>query len=115
MKSQFAFLACLAASPAALAQSTGSEAAAPSLPPVTVTLPRGEAPPLAVPASVDVVYGDQLRNANLQVNLSEAMGSVPGLQIQNRQNYAQDLQLSIRGFGARSTFGVRGVRIYVDG
>jgi outer membrane receptor protein involved in Fe transport len=49
------------------------------------------------------------------VNLSEAMGSVPGLQIQNRQNYAQDLQLSIRGFGARSTFGVRGVRIYVDG
>ena len=51
----------------------------------------------------------------MQVNLSESMGSVPGLQIQNRQNYAQDLQLSIRGFGARSTFGVRGVRIYVDG
>ena len=40
---------------------------------------------------------------------------MPGLQIQNRQNYAQDLQLSIRGFGARSTFGVRGVRLYVDG
>jgi hypothetical protein len=38
-----------------------------------------------------------------------------GLQIQNRQNYAQDLQISIRGFGARSTFGVRGVRLYVDG
>ena len=40
---------------------------------------------------------------------------MPGLLVQNRQNYAQDLQLSIRGFGARSTFGVRGVRIYVDG
>ena len=38
-----------------------------------------------------------------------------GLQIQNRQNYAQDLQLSVRGFGARSTFGVRGIRMYVDG
>lgn len=37
------------------------------------------------------------------------------LQIQNRQNYAQDLQLSVRGFGARSTFGVRGIRMYVDG
>ena len=118
MKSQLAFLVCLpclTASPAAVAQDTGDEAPTPSLPPLTVTLPRGAAPPLAVPASVDVVYGDQLRNSNLQVNLSEAMGSVPGLQIQNRQNYAQDLQLSIRGFGARSTFGVRGVRIYVDG
>ncbi|HYP70943.1 MAG TPA: TonB-dependent receptor [Variovorax sp.] len=115
MKPQFALLACLSASPAVLAQNAGSEAPAPTLPPLTVTMPLGAKPPLAVPASVDAVYGDQLRNANLQVNLSEAMGSVPGLQIQNRQNYAQDLQLSIRGFGARSTFGVRGVRIYVDG
>lgn len=40
---------------------------------------------------------------------------MPGLQVQNRQNYAQDLQLSIRGFGSRSTYGVRGLRIYVDG
>ena len=40
---------------------------------------------------------------------------MPGLQIQNRQNYAQDVQISVRGFGARSTFGVRGVRLYVDG
>ncbi|EDH9360591.1 TonB-dependent siderophore receptor, partial [Salmonella enterica subsp. enterica serovar Enteritidis] len=41
--------------------------------------------------------------------------SVPGLQVQNRQNYAQDLQISIRGFGSRSAFGVRGIRLYVDG
>jgi len=115
MKAPIAFLACLAVPPAAFAQNLGIDEPSPTLPPLTVTLPRGSAPPLAVPASVDVVYGDQLRNANLAVNLSEAMGSVPGLQIQNRQNYAQDLQLSIRGFGARSTFGVRGVRIYVDG
>ncbi len=40
---------------------------------------------------------------------------VPGLQVQNRQNYAQDLQLSIRGFGSRSTYGIRGIRLYVDG
>lgn len=50
-----------------------------------------------------------------RVNLSESLGAVPGLQVQNRQNYAQDLQLSIRGFGSRSTYGVRGLRIYVDG
>ena len=43
------------------------------------------------------------------------MGSVPGLQIRDRQNFAQDLQLSVRGFGTRSTFGVRGVRILIDG
>lgn len=40
---------------------------------------------------------------------------MPGLQVQNRQNYAQDLQLSIRGFGSRSTYGIRGIRLYVDG
>ncbi|WP_262250695.1 Plug domain-containing protein, partial [Escherichia coli] len=49
------------------------------------------------------------------VNLSESLTSVPGLQVQNRQNYAQDLQISIRGFGSRSAFGVRGIRLYVDG
>lgn len=55
------------------------------------------------------------RRAAPRVNLSESLGAVPGLQVQNRQNYAQDLQLSIRGFGSRSTYGVRGLRIYVDG
>ncbi len=47
--------------------------------------------------------------------LSESLTGVPGLQVQNRQNYAQDLQLSIRGFGSRSTYGIRGIRLYVDG
>ncbi len=70
---------------------------------------------LDTPAAVSVVQGSDLRNSTPQVNLSESLGSVPGLQIQNRQNYAQDLQMSVRGFGSRSTFGVRGLRIYVDG
>ncbi|HKS33066.1 MAG TPA: TonB-dependent receptor plug domain-containing protein, partial [Enterobacteriaceae bacterium] len=70
---------------------------------------------LDTPAAVSVVNGDEMRQATQQVNLSESLNSVPGLQIQNRQNYAQDLQLSMRGFGARSTFGVRGLRLYVDG
>ncbi|EPR8096682.1 TonB-dependent receptor PqqU [Klebsiella quasipneumoniae] len=70
---------------------------------------------LDTPAAVSVVNGDEMRQAAPRVNLSESLGAVPGLQVQNRKNYAQDLQLSIRGFGSRSTYGVRGLRIYVDG
>ncbi|MFB3941650.1 TonB-dependent receptor PqqU [Klebsiella pneumoniae] len=70
---------------------------------------------LDTPAAVSVVNGDEMRQAAPRVNLSESLGAMPGLQVQNRQNYAQDLQLSIRGFGSRSTYGVRGLRIYVDG
>ena len=85
------------------------------LQPVTVTSTRTDTVVLDTPASVDIVDGIQMRQNRIQVNLSESLNHVPGLQIQNRQNYAQDLQVAIRGFGARSTFGVRGVRLYVDG
>jgi iron complex outermembrane recepter protein len=86
------------------------------LPPVTITATRIEASPFDVPASVDVIDGARLRAAGRpEINLSESLGLVPGVAARDRQNYAQDLQLSIRGFGARSTFGVRGVRLYVDG
>lgn len=70
---------------------------------------------LDTPAAVSVVSGEEMRHAAPRVNLSESLTGVPGLQIQNRQNYAQDLQLSVRGFGSRSTYGVRGIRMYVDG
>lgn len=85
------------------------------LPTVTVTTPRGYLAPFEVPGSVDRVEGEDIRAGRLQSQLSEGLAGVPGLQLQNRYNYAQDLQLSSRGFGARSTFGVRGVRLYVDG
>jgi outer membrane cobalamin receptor len=55
-----------------------------------------------------------IQNNQLQVNLSESLAGIPGVSIQNRWNYAQDLQLSIRGFGARANFGVRGIRLYQD-
>ena len=67
------------------------------------------------PASVDVVPASVIHDAQPQVNLSESLVRVPGVVALNRQNYAQDLQISIRGFGARSTFGVRGLRLYADG
>lgn len=82
---------------------------------VIVTSTRIDTSVLETPASVSVILGEDMRSSNMRVNLSESLGGVPGLQIQNRENYAQDLQVSIRGFGARSTFGVRGLRLYVDG
>ena len=65
--------------------------------------------------SIDLIGQQQIREGQLLVNLSEPLIGVPGVNAQNRQNYAQDLQISVRGFGARSSFGVRGVRLYADG
>jgi iron complex outermembrane receptor protein len=64
---------------------------------------------------VDRIEANEIREGRPQVNLSESLGRVPGIVVQNRQNYAQDLQISSRGFGARSTFGVRGIRLIADG
>jgi iron complex outermembrane receptor protein len=82
---------------------------------VVVTATRMPRPSMEVPASVDRLYADEIRQGRPQVNLSESLGRVPGIVVQNRQNYAQDLQISSRGFGARATFGVRGLRLIADG
>jgi iron complex outermembrane receptor protein len=86
-----------------------------SLQQVVVTATRLEVDPFNVPAAISSVSGEQLRNDALGVNLSDDLQSVPGLLARNRNNYAQDQQISIRGIGANSTFGVRGVRVYQDG
>lgn len=70
---------------------------------------------MEVPASVDRVEAEDIRFARPMVNLSESLNRVPGISVQNRQNYAQDLQISSRGFGGRATFGVRGLRLIADG
>ncbi len=82
---------------------------------VTVTGTRVERLSMEVPASIDRVEAEDIRFARPMINLSESLGRVPGIVVQNRQNYAQDLQITSRGFGARSTFGVRGLRLIVDG
>ncbi|AKJ27962.1 iron transporter [Caldimonas brevitalea] len=83
--------------------------------PVVVTGSRVEARVFDTPYAITVIDAATLRTAGPMVHLSEALTRVPGLLVQNRQNFAQDLQISSRGFGARSTFGVRGVRLYTDG
>jgi iron complex outermembrane recepter protein len=106
----------LAAAPAALAQTSPAGAPAPrELPAVTISVTRTDGRNFETPASVDVVGRAQIEDAKLQVNISEVLGAVPGLVANNRGNYAQDLQISSRGFGARTAFGVRGIRVYVDG
>ena len=82
---------------------------------VVVSATRTERRNLEIPASVDAVGAATLHQGQPMVNLSESLGGVPGLTARNRQNYAQDLQLSIRGFGARAAFGIRGVKLYTDG
>ncbi len=85
------------------------------LPSIVVTATRSERRAVDVAAAIDAVFIDNIKQPRLGVNLSEVLDGVPGVLVRNRQNYAQDEQVSIRGFGARSTFGVRGVRLYTDG
>ena len=67
------------------------------------------------PATISVIDGQTLSGAGPQVNLTETLNQVPGVMALNRNNYAQDLQISIRGFGARAAFGLRGIRLITDG
>jgi iron complex outermembrane receptor protein len=82
---------------------------------VVVTATRQPGDAFNAPAAIDAVDGDVMRDGQLQVNLSETLARVPGIFVQNRQNLAQELQISSRGFGARASFGVRGIKVLVDG
>nr|WP_288466961.1 TonB-dependent receptor [uncultured Pseudomonas sp.] len=85
------------------------------LEPSVVSGSRSEAQSFDLPFSVDSIDREQISDGQLGINASEVLTRVPGLVVQNRQNYAQDLQISSRGFGARSAFGVRGLKLITDG
>jgi iron complex outermembrane receptor protein len=82
---------------------------------VVVSASRASQRSFDAPAAIQLIDRATIESAGPQVNLSESLNRVPGLTILNRQNYAQDLQVSIRGFGARSAFGIRGIRLLIDG
>lgn len=82
---------------------------------VVVSATRSEQSAFDLPLSISSLNQAQLQDGQLQMNLSESLVRIPGIVAQNRQNYAQDLQISSRGFGARASFGVRGLRLYTDG
>ena len=84
------------------------------LDPMVVTATRSAERAFDLPVAIDTVDKDQIQRDQLQINLSESLARIPGVFVQSRWNYAQDLALSVRGFGARANFGVRGVRLYQD-
>jgi iron complex outermembrane receptor protein len=100
--------AVLAGAPAHAQQAVPQES-------VVVTATRAETRIFEAPAAINAVDAATIRVAGPQVNLSESLVRIPGLTVLNRQNFSQDLQLSVRGFGSRSTFGIRGVRLIIDG
>nr|WP_242675150.1 TonB-dependent receptor [Pseudomonas dryadis] len=85
------------------------------LEPSVVSGSRSASQSFDLPFSVDGIDREQISDGQLGINASEVLTRVPGLVVQNRQNYAQDLQISSRGFGARSAFGVRGLKLIADG
>ena len=82
---------------------------------IVVTATRMESSVRDVARSVSKVNKDRIQNATQLLGLDEALSVVPGLYIQNRHNFSGDLRVAIRGFGARSSFGIRGIRIFIDG
>src|SRR5579863_3808095 len=111
----FITLCAGAAGHTALAADAPDDDTASELDSVVVTATRIVQESVTVPAAVDRIDSAEIHDGQSQVNLSESLDTVPGVSVQSRQNYAQDLQISSRGFGARSSFGVRGVRLYSDG
>lgn len=86
-----------------------------TLPPVTVTVTRADLPLSRLPFAVSVVTRDDAGRGRPTWGLDEALAAVPGVLAANRYNFSLDQRLAIRGFGARSAFAVRGVKILIDG
>ena len=67
------------------------------------------------PFSVSIKNFSAFQKSAEQFNISEYIEDVPGIFISNDNNYAQDSRISIRGFGSRANFGIRGIKLIVDG
>jgi iron complex outermembrane receptor protein len=81
---------------------------------IVVTATRMRENVKSIAGAISVVDGEYVQRAQQQLALDESLVTVPGVFFQNRYNFAQDLRISIRGFGSRSSFGVRGIKIFVD-
>src|ERR1700704_1288986 len=97
-------------------RSEAQDTAATRLAPVVVEVGRGShGSPLDLPFAVSVQTPDSSRPGQRHISLDETLALIPGLSVSNRNNPSQDPRISIRGFGARSAFGVRGIRALRDG
>lgn len=82
---------------------------------ITVISPRVETPITKVPYAIDLVGKEDIQKGTQQLGLDESLTKIPGVFMLNRYNFSQDLRIAIRGFGARADFGIRGIKIIVDG
>lgn len=83
--------------------------------PILIRSSRIETPVDRVPGAASVLNEADIGDGRQQLGLDESLATVPGVFAINRYNFAQDVRIAIRGFGARSTFGIRGIRVFVDG
>ena len=86
-----------------------------TLPTVLVTSSRILESKKKIPLSISAIELENRKNISQQLSLNDYINTIPGLFALNANNFSQDLRVSIRGFGARSAFGIRGVKIIVDG
>ncbi len=82
---------------------------------VVVSVLRGPTSRERAPYQISILTGDELQRGNIGFSIEEALQALPGVQIQNRYNYAVGERISMRGFGARAQFGARGIKVLVDG
>ncbi|WP_292987780.1 TonB-dependent receptor domain-containing protein [Nitrosomonas sp.] len=83
--------------------------------PINITATRSERQSKEIPNAITTIGRYPQQNYQPGVTLDEFARSTPGVFFQNQANFSQDLRISIRGFGARSAFGVRGIQMRVDG
>jgi iron complex outermembrane receptor protein len=98
-----------------LAGSSRAEDALPGDSPEQVEASRRADGLLETPLSLSVVERDEMLRGRPALGVEDALTGVPGVFAQSAPNFAQDTRVSIRGYGARASFGVRGIRVYVDG
>ncbi len=111
MRSHLILLLILAVSNSA---AIAEESAEDPLHEIVVIATRTESPIRDVARCISLVSKERIQNGTQQLGLDEALAGVPGLYMQNRYNFSQDLRIALRGFGARSSFGIRGIKIIVD-
>ena len=100
---------------AAFGQSVDRDTDATGLDEIIVRATRMERPINRIAAAISVIGKDDIQRGRQQLGLDESLSGLPGVFIQDRYNFSRDLRISIRGFGARSAFGIQGVKILVDG
>ncbi|MES2519968.1 MAG: TonB-dependent receptor [Bacteroidota bacterium] len=85
------------------------------LEPVTISSSRFITKDIQTPLSITVIDQSRLQIGQSKISIFESLGTISGVFAMNSENFAQDLRISIRGFGARASFGIRGIKIIMDG